>query len=120
MVDGKPDAAETGEDGLADSRGTGLSDGEKDVRPEQEEVASAGWSDEAGEAAYLGEAAARGESPPPATPTEEMVDEIESHPLPRLGELVERIPPQVRETLDDLFRARFVRVARVPRKALSR
>ena len=33
-------------------------------------------------------------------------------PLPALDELVKRIPPEVRETLDDLFRARFVTVKR--------
>jgi hypothetical protein len=39
--------------------------------------------------------------------------------LPPLDELVKRIPPEVRETLEDLFRARFVTVKRVPKKALK-
>ena len=39
--------------------------------------------------------------------------------LPPLDELVKRIPPQVRETLDDLFRARFTGVRRVPAEALK-
>ena len=34
-------------------------------------------------------------------------------------ELVARLPPAVRETLDELFRARFVRVTRLPRKTLT-
>jgi hypothetical protein len=36
-----------------------------------------------------------------------------------MDKMVERIPPPVREMLDDLFRARFVRVARIPRRALK-
>jgi hypothetical protein len=39
--------------------------------------------------------------------------------LPALDELVERIPADVRDTLEDLFRAKFVKVARVPKKALK-
>lgn len=34
-------------------------------------------------------------------------------PLPPLDELVKRIPNEVRETLDELFRVRFVAVKRV-------
>lgn len=40
--------------------------------------------------------------------------------LPPLDELVKRIPPAVRESLEDLFRARFVTVKRVPARALKR
>jgi hypothetical protein len=40
-------------------------------------------------------------------------------PLPELSTLVNRIPPSVREILDDLFRARFSSVRRVPPKALK-
>lgn len=39
--------------------------------------------------------------------------------LPPLDELVKRIPPQVRDTLDDLFRAKFTGVRRVPADALK-
>ena len=38
---------------------------------------------------------------------------------PSLDSMVERIPPAVRETLDELFRARFVKVVRVPKSALA-
>ncbi|MFT3780405.1 MAG: hypothetical protein QM790_00220 [Nibricoccus sp.] len=41
-------------------------------------------------------------------------------PLPTLDELVKRIPSNVREALDDLFRARFVTVKRTEAKALKR
>ena len=40
-------------------------------------------------------------------------------PAPELDDLVARLPPAVRETLDELFRARFVRVMRLPRKTLT-
>ena len=39
--------------------------------------------------------------------------EAANAPLPSLDELVKRIPPDVRETLDDLFRVKFVSVKRV-------
>jgi hypothetical protein len=32
---------------------------------------------------------------------------------------VKRIPPEVREVLDDLFRAKFTAVRRVPKKSLK-
>jgi hypothetical protein len=35
-----------------------------------------------------------------------------------MEELVARIPPRVRDELDGLFRAKFVRVVRIPTKVL--
>lgn len=75
--------------------------------------------DEAAESAFLAEARARGETVAPAPKKEDAPDETESKPLPSLNELVERIPPEVRETLDDLFRARFVTVKRIPKRAFK-
>jgi hypothetical protein len=46
-------------------------------------------------------------------------EETESKNLPPLDDLVQRIPPGVRETLDDLFRARFTTVRRVSKKAFK-
>jgi hypothetical protein len=50
-----------------------------------------------------------------------LVAEVEETPakLPPLDELVQRIPSEVRELMDELFRAKFVRVQRVPKKALQ-
>ncbi len=50
-----------------------------------------------------------------------LVAEVEETPvkLPPLDDLVQRIPPEVRELMDELFRAKFVRVQRVPKKALQ-
>lgn len=78
-----------------------------------------GWPDPAAEAAFLAEARERGELPAAATAREEIVEETETRALPALDTLVNRLPADVRESLEDLFRARFVRVTRVPRKALK-
>jgi hypothetical protein len=79
------------------------------------------WNDEAAETAFLAEARDRGE-PTVAlqSPVETKVESAESGTLPPLDELVQRIPADVRETLDDLFRAKFTTVRRIPKKALAR
>lgn len=78
------------------------------------------WPDDAAESAFRAEARERGEtvvaSPPAADDGRE---DAEAGALPPLDQLVARLPADVRETLDDLFRARFVAVRRVPRKALK-
>lgn len=40
-------------------------------------------------------------------------------PLPDLDALVARLPADVRDTLDELFRARFVSVKKLPKKAFQ-
>lgn len=76
--------------------------------------------DAAAESAFLAEARERGEtvSRAPAAVNGE-AEEKGSQPLPRLEELVNRIPENVRDALDELFRARFVTVKRFPKKALK-
>jgi hypothetical protein len=88
--------------------------------PASEEPVTGAWPDESAEAAFLAEARERGEVPVPAKAREEIAEEMESRPLPDLDALVQRIPVEVRDALEDLFRARFVRVTRVPKKALRR
>jgi hypothetical protein len=66
----------------------------------------------------------RGESAPaPAAAAtaaaRESEEPVDPKSLPSLDELLKRVPAGVRETLDDLFRAKFVRVTRVPKKALK-
>lgn len=39
--------------------------------------------------------------------------------LPPLDDLVQRVPPGVRQMMDELFRANFVTVKRVPKSALK-
>lgn len=78
------------------------------------------WPDDAAESAFRAEAKERGETVVPTRAVEEVVEPADTKPLPALNDLVNRIPPDVRETLEDLFRARFVTVKRVPAKALKR
>lgn len=40
--------------------------------------------------------------------------------LPAMDELIKRIPAEVQDTLDELFRAKFVKVERVAKKHLKR
>ncbi len=77
------------------------------------------WPTASEEAAFLSEARGRGEVVVPVA--RETAEEVEENAkaLPKLSELVERIPPETRELLDELFRARFVAVKRVPKKALK-
>lgn len=77
------------------------------------------WPDESAEAAFLAEARDRGETLRPKRADTHEVEETDSKVLPPLDELVKRIPLEVRETLEELFRARFVTVKRVPKKALK-
>ncbi len=79
---------------------------------------------EALEAQMRAELAARDERPaasPAARRAASASDEDEDGgsaktPLPELDALVARLPAEVRDTLDELFRARFVAVKKLPRK----
>ncbi|MSU69965.1 MAG: hypothetical protein EXS39_04165 [Opitutaceae bacterium] len=78
------------------------------------------WPDEAAEAAFLTDARERGDRTDPAvTSAAEAMEETDTQGLPPLEELVKRIPPGVRDALDDFFRAKFTSVRRVPKKALK-
>ena len=74
--------------------------------------------DEAAESAFRAEAKSRGEVVAPVR-AEAATEEADPRNLPPLDELVRRIPPEVRATLDDLFRAKFIAVRRVPKNALK-
>lgn len=80
------------------------------------------WPDEATESAIRAEVRDRGENLAPSAPApaSEEPEVTDTKALPPLDELVKRIPPAVRESLEDLFRARFVTVKRVPARALKR
>ncbi|HEY9249150.1 MAG TPA: hypothetical protein VIO38_08465, partial [Rariglobus sp.] len=81
------------------------------------------WPDEAQESGMRAEAAERGEtlSSKAAREAAEAAAEAaaEKRNLPPLDDLINRIPADVRDTLEDLFRAKFIKVARVPKKALK-
>ena len=80
------------------------------------------WPDEAAEAAFLAEARGRGES---TKASEETVREAAddngegAKALPKLDDLVNRIPAEARELLEELFRARFTAVRRVKKSELK-
>ena len=109
---GQPPAAGGGIGGEGeDLRLTGDGPGEDEGAP---------TFDAAAESAFLAEARERGEavaSPRRADAPEP--EEADPKALPPLDTLVKRISPEVRELLDELFRVKFVRVTRVPRKALK-
>lgn len=75
------------------------------------------WNDEAAESAFRAEARERGEALAPPPTAEKDVDDGKG--LPPLEELVQRLSPDVRDVLDDLFRAKFTSVRRVPAKAFK-
>lgn len=77
------------------------------------------WPTAAEEAAFLAETRARGE---PVAPVREAAEEVEDNPkaLPKLDELVNQIPAETRELLDELFRARFVTVRKVRKADLKK
>lgn len=84
-----------------------------------EESGGSAWPDESAEAAFLADARERGETVVAVKSGEEPPEETDGKALPPLDELVKRISPEIRETLEDLFRARFVAVKRLPRKAFK-
>jgi hypothetical protein len=52
-----------------------------------------------------------------AAPKEDV--EAETAPLPPLDDLVQRIPAEVRDLLEELYRVKFTTVRRVPAKNLK-
>lgn len=76
------------------------------------------WPDAAAEEIFLTETGSQTADAAPALATEAM-EETDAQGLPPLDELVKRIPGEVREALDDLFRVKYTTVRRVPKKALK-
>jgi hypothetical protein len=81
------------------------------------------WPDDSAESAMLTEVRARDTAPAAAgsghstasSPTAVVTDQKK---LPPLDPLVARLPADVRTVLDELFRAKFTAVRRVPENAL--
>lgn len=76
------------------------------------------FPDEATEMAMRSELRAKGEGVVAAARAASDEGEVAA-PLPPLDSLVSRVPPEVREVLDELFRARFTGVRRVSSRALK-
>ena len=93
-----------------------VSDGLKPPSPEKVELSLPG---EEAEAAFLAEARERGEDVASvAAALAAAESEDEKGALPPLEELIQKLPAELRDTLDDLFRAKFVKVMRVRKKDL--
>jgi hypothetical protein len=75
------------------------------------------WPDDADESAFLSEAASRGESPAPLA--DRGASPVIGDKLPPMEELVARVPPRVLGLLDDLFRAKFTGVRKVPAEPVA-
>jgi hypothetical protein len=60
-----------------------------------------------------------GEPPPPSRPAAPTREEEPAGALPPLEELAGRVPAAVRAALDDLFRAKFSAVRRIPAEVLD-
>lgn len=114
-----PPPADSEEGSMLASAAEAPAGGDSAGMPPAEAGEPLGWPDPAAETAFLAEARERGEVLVPAKAREEIAEETDARALPALDTLVNRLPADVRETLEDLFRARFVRVTRVPRKALK-
>ncbi len=132
-------AALTAEAGLAKSGVTGgtaaaalpaeMSEGVGAVPQAAAEAASTGglfgddapWpTDETTENSFLADARERGETVVPVLPVTAAREEPEeTGALPALDDLVQRIPAEVRELLEELYRVKFTAVRRVPAKLLK-
>ena len=80
------------------------------------------WPDEASEKSFLAEQnAVQGVPLAPITPmvTLALQREESNAPLPALDDLVNRISPETRQLIDELFRAKFIGVRRAPKTALK-
>jgi hypothetical protein len=80
--------------------------------------ADAPWPGAADETAFLAEQRVQN-GPLPAIPVGPVNETADSSPMPPLEELVQRIPAEAREALEDLYRAKFIGVRRVAKKSLK-
>lgn len=90
------------------------------VPPTSPEGESPQWPDDAAESSFRAEARDRGEKVQPTrTTVEHLEDAADAKALPKLEDMVEKIPAEVRDVLEDLFRAKFVRVQKIPKRLLK-
>ena len=80
---------------------------------------SSEWPNAAVEEAMRAELASRDDSPPKARSRANKDDTLEGGPLPKLDDMIAQIPNNVIDTLDELYRAKFESVRRVPAAVLK-
>lgn len=71
------------------------------------------------EAAFLAQERENGYAPAPVAARPVGRDDEAAGELPPLEDLVKRIPLATRDVMEELFRAKFVTVRRIPRSALK-
>ena len=78
-------------------------------------------TDEVTENSFLADAKERGETVMPVLPAAvaEREEPEDTGALPALDDLVQRIPAEVRDLLEELYRVKFTTVRRVPAKQLK-
>lgn len=77
------------------------------------------WPDERTESAMVAELEQRAEVSPPTRRRTRANEDANGDALPELDTLIAAIPANVRTTLDELFRAQFTKVRRVPEAVLK-
>ena len=70
------------------------------------------------EAAALADARGRGEAVAITAALNQVEEETSKKKLPDLREIIPLIPANIQEAMDDIFRARFVRLVRVKKRDL--
>jgi hypothetical protein len=93
-----------------------------DFEPESSEVdenESPEWPNAAVEDAMRAELAGRDVAQPKPKSRASKDDTLEGGPLPNLDDIIARIPDGVKATLDELYRAKFESVRRVPAAVLK-
>ncbi len=78
------------------------------------------WPDEGEERSFISEQHATGAPVAPTSPKAAEENELDRQPLPQLEDLIARIPGNVRDVLEDLFRAKFNAVRRAQVSALKK
>lgn len=77
------------------------------------------WPDDAAESAFLAETRGVETAAAKSAPEPKRTEDSTLAPLPKLDALVNRIPAETRELLDELFRAKFTTVRRVKESDLK-
>lgn len=88
--------------------------------PERNDEHMAPWPDEAMEAAMSAEVAERdGPARQPTKKEREEAETLDGPPLPELDALIARVPAELQEAMEELFRAKWQNVRRVPSATLK-
>jgi len=88
--------------------------------PRRDDQDMAPWPDEAMEAAMSAEVSEReGPAKKPTKKEREHAETLDGPPLPKLEEMIATVPADLQEKMDELFRAKFQSVRRVPAATLK-